>query len=273
MFRIGEFSKMSRTTVKALRYYDEIGILKPECIDKFTNYRLYSTDQLITLHKIKAMRQAGLSIDEIRCILDGEDGTKLLENRRSLLISEIRERERMLSGLEFLISERKSFMNYQANIKEIPEYIVYSVRMRVDTFEELCQRIPGIGEKVMKKYLNIKCAKPEYCVCIFHDEEYREKDIDVEFCEAVTEMHEDFSDVRFKKLPSAQVLSVLHKGGYDGLFEANVFAYKWIEDNGYTPVGSARNSYIDGVWNKEREDDWLTEIQIPIEPKPDCIKR
>lgn len=111
MFRIGEFSKMSRTTVKALRYYDEIGILKPECIDEFTNYRLYSTNRLITLHKIKAMRQAGLSIDEIRCILDGKDGTELPENRRSLLISEIRERERMLSGLEFLISERKSFIN------------------------------------------------------------------------------------------------------------------------------------------------------------------
>ncbi|HHY99593.1 MAG TPA: MerR family DNA-binding transcriptional regulator, partial [Tissierellia bacterium] len=46
MYRIGEFSKMSKTTIKTLRYYDEIGLLKPQETDKFIGYRLYTTDQL-----------------------------------------------------------------------------------------------------------------------------------------------------------------------------------------------------------------------------------
>lgn len=41
-------------------------------------------------------------------------------------------------------------------------------------------------------------------------------------------------------------------------------AFKWIEENGYTGADNPRESYIDGVWNKENENEWLTEIQIPI---------
>ena len=49
MYRIGEFSKMSKTTIKTLRYYDEIGLLEPENVDDFTGYRLYTTQQLVKL--------------------------------------------------------------------------------------------------------------------------------------------------------------------------------------------------------------------------------
>ncbi len=42
MFRIGEFSKLTQVSVRMLRYYDEMGLLKPSETDKFTNYRLYS---------------------------------------------------------------------------------------------------------------------------------------------------------------------------------------------------------------------------------------
>ena len=66
MFRIGEFSKLTKTTVKALRYYDEIDLLKPEFVDEETNYRFYTTKQLVKLHKIQSFRQIGLSIDEIK---------------------------------------------------------------------------------------------------------------------------------------------------------------------------------------------------------------
>ncbi|SCP99491.1 MerR family transcriptional regulator [Anaerobium acetethylicum] len=72
MYRIGEFSKMSKTTVKALRYYDEIGLLKPEKVDELTGYRFYTTRQLMELHRIHSLRQIGLSIEEIKLIVSGE---------------------------------------------------------------------------------------------------------------------------------------------------------------------------------------------------------
>lgn len=52
MFQIGEFSKLTQVSVRMLRYYDETGLLKPAKINKFTNYRLYSTEQIELLNKI-----------------------------------------------------------------------------------------------------------------------------------------------------------------------------------------------------------------------------
>lgn len=89
----------------------------------------------------------------------------------------------------------------------------------------------------------------------------------MEFCEAAEEMKPDFDDIRFKKVDSATAVSVMHKGSYKGLSEAYTYAYKWIEENGYEAADSPRESYIDGVWNKEREKDWLTELRVPIKKK------
>jgi len=63
MFKIGEFSKLSQVTVKTLRYYDEIGLLKPAEVDRFTSYRYYSVDQLPRLNRILALKDLGLSLE------------------------------------------------------------------------------------------------------------------------------------------------------------------------------------------------------------------
>jgi DNA-binding transcriptional MerR regulator len=62
MFKIGEFSKFSQVTVKTLRYYDQIGLLKPAEVDRFTGYRYYSVDQLPRLNRILALKDLGLSL-------------------------------------------------------------------------------------------------------------------------------------------------------------------------------------------------------------------
>jgi len=67
--QIGDFSKLSFVTVKALRYYDEIGLLKPERVDEFTGYRYYSAAQLLRLNRIVALKNMGLSLDEVARLL------------------------------------------------------------------------------------------------------------------------------------------------------------------------------------------------------------
>ena len=93
MFRIGEFSKMTKTTIKTLRYYDEV--------------------QLLQLHRIQSLRQAGLSIEEIRQILSGKDAVPLLEKRRGELMSELTETQHLLSRIQFILhgTEEESFLS------------------------------------------------------------------------------------------------------------------------------------------------------------------
>ena len=70
MLKIGDFSRFARVSVKALRYYDELGLLKPVKVDEFTGYRYYSATQLTQLHRISAMKDMGLSLEEIARLLN-----------------------------------------------------------------------------------------------------------------------------------------------------------------------------------------------------------
>lgn len=268
MLRIGEFSKMSKTPITALRYYDEIGLLKPEQTDSFTGYRFYTTDQLFALHRIQSLRQLGLSIDEIRLVLSGQHQSKILQKRRQELLDELKERQDQLSRIDFLLQFKEdSPMSYVATIKELPACIVYSKRFTAPNYDSFFQLIPAIGEQVTRKYPDLKCAAPEYCYNVYLDGEYRERDIHVEWCEAVTEKKPDFDDIIFKKVEPVTAVSVMHKGPYSTLSEAYAFTLKWIEQNGYQVSGFTRESHIDGIWNKENEADWLTELQFPVVKK------
>ncbi len=268
MYRIGLFSKITKTTIKTLRYYDEVGLLKPAYIDNENGYRYYTTEQLINLHKIISLRQTGFTIDEIILITKGVNEENILNQRKNEIELQLLEMQDKLSRINHYIkikeNKENDKMSYQAIIKKTPECIVYSKRMVVSSYNDYFKVIPAIGEECKKVNPNLKCSIPEYCFIIYHDGEYKEKDIDIEFCEAVEEFGTETETIKFKKLPSVTVISILHKGAYNELGKAYAYAFKWIEENGYLMSENPRESYIDGIWNKEKEEDWLTEIQIPI---------
>src|SRR5215475_13575387 len=97
MFRIGEFSRMSQVSVKALRFYGEVGLLKPTYIDRDTGYRYYAATLLPRLNRILAFKELGFSIEEIIHLLEGDlpvDRVReSLQSRRAALARSI-ERER-----------------------------------------------------------------------------------------------------------------------------------------------------------------------------------
>ncbi len=269
MYKIGLFSKISKTTIKTLRYYDEVGLLKPAMIDEDNGYRYYTTDQLTKLHDIMALRQLGFSVDECIKIIRGRKVDEVLEDRKTEIETNLIELQDRLDRLNHYISEIKEGrkMNYSPVIKQTPECIIYSKRMIVPNYDSYFQIIPKIGEEVTATNPDLKCAIPEYCFIIYHDGEYKDKDIDVEYCEAVDQFGKDTDSIKFRKIPSLTVVSVMHKGAYSGLREAYAYAFRWIDDNNYTITDNPRESYIDGIWNKDNEEDWLTELQIPVVKK------
>ena len=72
MFRIGEFSRLSRVSVRMLRHYDQLGLLKPSQTDRLTNYRYYSAEQLPRLNRILALQDLGFSLEQIRSMLEAD---------------------------------------------------------------------------------------------------------------------------------------------------------------------------------------------------------
>lgn len=267
MYTIGMFSKINRITTKTLRHYDEIGLLKPEQVDEFTGYRYYTTGQLPKLHQILALKQMGLSLQDIKEIIDNPTALNLfLKLKEEEIKRNIKSEEMKLSQIRSLsnLSENAVDFMYTPVIRDIPKVTVASIRKTISNYDELYY----ISRNIMEKELiRLQCEKfePNYCFTMYHDGEYKEKDIDVEVCERVTYKREDSEIIKFKEIAAVEnAVSILHKGSYAKFREAYAFIFKWIEDNNYDIIGNPRECYIDGIWNKESEDEWLTEIQIPI---------
>ena len=103
MFKIGEFSKLTQVSIRMLRHYDETGLLKPAEVDKFTNYRLYSAEQIPTLNKIVFLRDLDFNVSEIALALskwDDEHVTTLLDAKRLEIENTIKAEQDKLSKLE-----------------------------------------------------------------------------------------------------------------------------------------------------------------------------
>lgn len=270
MYSIGVFSQINRVTTKTLRHYDEIGLLKPEQVDKHTGYRYYTTNQLPTMHKILTLKQMGFNLTEIKEVLSNPQAAELyLKLKEREIAQNIKSEQLRLLQIQnytnILIGDIK-FM-YTPVIKELPEVIVASMRQVVSSYHDFFHLCPNVMSKEMER-VGCICAVPDYCFNIYHDGEYKENNIDVEICQAVTEIKEDTSLIQFKKINKIDTaVCVLHKGPYYTLRDAYIFIFEWIKDNNYEVIDFARESYIDGIWNKDSEEDWLTEVQVPVRIK------
>ena len=225
MYQIGLFSKINHITTKTLRHYDEIGLLKPDFVDYSSGYRYYTSKQLPRLHRILALKQLGLSLGEIKELIENPVNIEMfLKMKEKELIKQIREDEQKLgqvrSWQEILQGGR--IMNYSAIIKELPAVTVASMRTIAPSYNSYFELMPRMGEEMKRQ--GAICAKPEYCFTIYHDGEYREKDIDIEVCESVVKSCKDSDLVRYKKVTrEPQAVCVLHKGPYSTIRNAYAF--------------------------------------------------
>ncbi|MFN2296652.1 MAG: MerR family transcriptional regulator, partial [Candidatus Promineifilaceae bacterium] len=110
MLKIGEFSKLAQVSPKALRIYDERGLLRPAWIDRWTGYRYYTADQLATMHRILALKDLGFSLDQVGELLAGEMDADALGRM-------IRERQKEIS--RHIAAEEARLLRVEARLQQI----------------------------------------------------------------------------------------------------------------------------------------------------------
>lgn len=162
-------------------------------------------------------------------------------------------------------------MKYKAEIRQVPEYLVYCREYYVSDLYEFFREMENsnflqdLSDRVLKENPGIRLTEPDYNVLVFLDGEFSDNNVRLEFCDAVTGLGVANAEYGFKTVREFTALNILHKGPYRDLNRAYAFADRWMKKNGYRKAGCPRNSAIDGFWNKDREEDYLTEIQIPVE--------
>lgn len=266
--KIGEFSRLMQTTVKTLRHYEQIGLLLPDEVDEATGYRYYRMEQMQRLNAIKDLKSLGFSLDEIKDIHDDDTHTpslEILEAKIDDCRRQLRELEQRRLRLAVLADSRKQLLIMEKfSIQSLPEIIVASHREVVENYDAIgAMCVNVIGPEMQR--LGCKCPPPGYCFTIEHDKEYKPKDIDIEYCEQVEEAGEDSAIITFKRLPAVPTaLCMKHVGPYDRFYQSYVELFKYAEEQGYQIAGAPRTCYIDGCWNQEDPEKWLSLIQLPV---------
>ena len=267
--KIGEFSQMMQVTVKTLRHYEQKGLLLPDEVDEWTGYRYYSLDQMQKLQSIRDLQRLGFSLDEIKDLYDDVSHTPSVRQ----LTEKIKETEQQLKQL---IARRNRLLDWRDSRKEMKTMEKYSIQslpeIIVASHREVIPNYPAIGPMCYEKIgpemqrLGCKCPPPGYCFTIEHNKEYTPTDIDIEYCEQVEEMGTDSAIIQFKRLPAVpKALCMKHVGPYERFYESYTEAFRYMEEQGYKIAGQPRTCYIDGAWNQDDPEKWLSVIQIPIE--------
>jgi DNA-binding transcriptional MerR regulator len=275
MFRIGEFSKIAQVPGSLLRYYDQIGLLKPAHIDKWTGYRYYSAKQLPQLHRILALKELGLTLDQIARLVDEDISTEEIRGMLTLKkaqveqtlheeIVRLRHIEARLQQIDAadqpifdLVLKNVSAQRYLSVREVLP-----SADIALDIMREIIYAIPA---RVSNEMLG-------HFTTIVHSETLESDRLDIELGVVL-----DSTDEITVTLPSERVMTihllpavalmatVVRVGGFENNCQSYGAIGLWVEDNGYRIAGPGREVLIQPP-RTDNLDEMVTEIQFPVEP-------
>ncbi len=272
MLRIGYFSKLSRISIRMLRHYDEIGLLMPKTIDDSTGYRYYGEDQLPVAGRITALKDMGFSLSAIGEILKSYDNPQLLAEflkiKQVEITAESEELSHRLLLLDTAIKRLRrddTAMSYNVIVKTMPERYVASVRKVIPAYN-----YEGMLWGIMMTEtasLGMQIAENCNSLAIFHDDGYKESDVDVEVQMTVKGIYKNTENVVFKTEPAVEIASATYRGSYDQLTVVNHAVADWVQDNGYEFDGMMFCIYHVSPNQTQNPDEYVTEVCYAVKKK------
>jgi effector-binding domain-containing protein len=266
LYSIGEFSMVSRMSVKTLRFYDEQGLLKPAHIDPKSGYRYYSSAQLAEANLIRLLRSLELPLDEIQLFLRESDIAKrvsVLEKHHRKMEKRLVEYNSIISSIESLIEGKESEMERKVETKEMADQPVLGKRFRT-SLEKIETDIGNAFQSIFSCLGESGQYPSGPPFALYYGMEFDEKDIEMEICVPVGRIMGGKDDVDGREVAGGLMASTLHMGPYHQVAEAYQVLDLWIKENGYEYAGPAREIYLVGMGQVEDEADYRTEVLISI---------
>lgn len=241
---IGQFSAMTKIPAKTLRYYDEIGLLKPAMIDPDNSYRYYDADSLLTAQQLLIFRACGIPLDTIGRMLnekkEGGDLLSLLQRHTETLEKRLSEIESYRSALDGIISSLQGSEEQQVITAEREAMTVIALRQR-GGHETISSLISSLFEESVRCRLEVTGPHS----IIWHEEkDFDSEDMDMEIFIPVAETKSGCSIL--KAFPAQKRLSVIHRGPISTLGSSYEKIYDYAENENLSLEGPFEEQYSAG---------------------------
>lgn len=255
MYKISEFSKITRLTVKSLRYYDEEGILKPSCRGD-NGYRYYNGEDFKKAELIQFLRDLDFGIAQVKDILknceSAEDLSYYLEEKQEMKL--IRRMDCYLKPKDAEVE----FMEYKIELKSFPAITAASMRYR--------GKYQDMGKYISDIYKEVKGKGAGEPFCCYYDDDFKEE-ADIEICVPTKGVVEG-KNISSKQLPPVpKAVCTTHTGSYEELHRAYKALLDYARDHGLTCLTPSREIYLKGpgMIFKGNPNKYVTEIVIPVQ--------
>jgi DNA-binding transcriptional MerR regulator len=285
MLRIGDFSQLAQVSVPTLRHYDELGLLKPAHVDQFTDYRYYTVEQLPRLNRILALKDLGLSLDQIKQLLKADVPPAqlrgMLAMKRADIEQQLAQEQARLARVEARLQQIEGEdgpPKYDVVLKKVEPQLIAGVRQTVPHVTQMGDlRYPTLS--VLYAWLNDN-AITDYDaeMMVYYNPEYSDENIEMEAAvvlgkaaaKAVTRMPAH-ARVQVHELPGATLMATtIHHGVLFDIPQAIIALFAWIGTNGYRSAGVIREIHLFGreidipddraAYQQPR----VMEIQVPV---------
>jgi DNA-binding transcriptional MerR regulator/DNA gyrase inhibitor GyrI len=265
VYTIGEFSRISGLTIKAIHLYHEKGLLVPGFVDQDSGYRYFTQANVEKAHAISLLKEMQFSLAEISDLLKGyEDEAEILgflEAKQSEIVARLDQLKTVSFSIEKIIQkerEAKAMLNkpdFEIVEKEVAPLLVASIRWR-GKYSDFGKAFSKLGRAVGFGL----SGKP---LGLYYDLEYKEDGAEIESCFPVKKQMQ-LGEVSTRELPAGKCVSLVHKGPYDQLSVSYARLFEYLKSRKLEASAPIREIYLKGpgMIFKGNPRNFLTEIQI-----------
>jgi DNA-binding transcriptional MerR regulator len=260
--RIGDFARLARVSVRAVRFYDQTGLLRAASIDQDSGYRQYDIRQLERLRQIRALQDLGFSLRDVQELLRSDLPKSAvrarMQERKSELQRQIRDDASRLERIEKYLRDIGSHEVHPViTLQKAKESWVVSLRAKLRDYDEADEMFVELERKVPARLLRGQRS------ALWHSCEATASHID---CEVVRFLKTPITaprDLNVYRLPAAMVASILHCEGEDSIAQSYAALSEWLAGSDFRLQGAKREVY----WSDSHSNctsQSVTEIQFPI---------
>jgi DNA-binding transcriptional MerR regulator len=269
MLTIGDFAGLGRVSVRMLRHYDSLGLLPPAAVDPHSGYRYYTAAQLGRLNRVIALKDLGLTLAQVRAILDEAidlgELRGMLRLRRAQLAAQLAADTARLSSVEarlHMIETEGRMTSQDVVLKQVPPIRVAELSAVARSYEPV-----DIGPVLTPLYpelfrrLEAAGVNPAGPAVAWYDQ-VPDGDGVVVHAGVGIESGTAAGGVAVVELPAITAATTIHHGPMDTADRSMQVLARWIEENDWRPDGYARELYVE-YWPEEA-DKGVTELQLPV---------
>lgn len=262
---IGRFSQVTRLSIRMLRHYDEVDLLKPALIDPHSGYRYYSLAQAADAEHIRLLRTLEMPLDEIRELLGAspEVVRAQLCQHKARLETRLLEYQQVIAALEQL--DGRELTLYSVSLRQESAQAVLTQRGH-SSLETLTTQLGGVLAMLFAVLGRQGIRLVGAPFVSYHSPEFNEDDLEYEVGLPTERMVQAPAGLTSYQLPACLVAYTLHVGSYTTLERAYQAITAWVQEHGHLLVGAPREHYLVGKDQVEDPTLYRTELVWPIQP-------